>query len=36
MRRVLIVVDMQNDFVADEGALSSKRARDIVPFMPRV
>ena len=33
MRRVLIVVDMQNDFVSEEGALSSPAAREIVPFV---
>lgn len=33
MRRVLIVVDMQNDFVAEKGALSSQAARDIVPYI---
>ncbi len=33
MRRVLIVVDMQNDFVAEKGALSSPAAREIVPFV---
>lgn len=33
MRRVLIVVDMQNDFVAEKGALSSQAARDILPFV---
>ncbi|HBG00916.1 MAG TPA: amidase, partial [Firmicutes bacterium] len=33
MRRVLIVVDMQNDFVVEEGALSSPAARMIVPFV---
>ncbi len=33
MRRVLIVVDMQNDFVDEEGALSSPAARDIIPFV---
>lgn len=32
-RRVLIVVDMQNDFVAEEGVLSSQAARMIVPFV---
>ncbi|NLA59252.1 MAG: cysteine hydrolase [Firmicutes bacterium] len=35
MRRVLIVVDLQNDFVAEEGALSSPAAREIVPFIRR-
>ena len=33
VRRVLIVVDMQNDFVVEEGALSSPAARMIVPFV---
>lgn len=33
MRKVLIVVDMQNDFVAEEGALNSAAAREIVPFL---
>ena len=33
MRRVLIVVDMQNDFVAEEGVLASQAARAIVPFI---
>jgi len=33
VRRVLIVVDMQNDFVAEEGALSSPAGRKIVPFV---
>ncbi|NMB02138.1 MAG: cysteine hydrolase [Firmicutes bacterium] len=33
MRTVLIVVDMQNDFVAEEGALSSSAAREILPFV---
>ncbi|NMA60857.1 MAG: cysteine hydrolase [Firmicutes bacterium] len=33
MRRVLIVVDMQNDFVAEGGALSSPSAREIIPFV---
>lgn len=33
MRKVLIVVDMQNDFVAEEGVLSSEPARKIVPFV---
>lgn len=33
MRQVLIVVDMQNDFVAKEGALNSMAAREIVPFV---
>ena len=33
MRKVLIVVDMQNDFVADEGVLSSPAAREIAPFV---
>ena len=33
VRRVLIVVDMQNDFVAEDGALSSPAAREIVPFV---
>ena len=33
MRRVLIVVDMQNDFVAEEGVLSSEAARTAVPFI---
>lgn len=35
VRRVLIVVDMQNDFVAEEGVLSSPAAREIVPFVRR-
>ena len=33
MRKVLIVVDMQNDFVAEDGVLSSQAARAIVPFV---
>ncbi|NLG86905.1 MAG: cysteine hydrolase [Firmicutes bacterium] len=33
MRRVLLVVDMQNDFVSEKGALSSQAARDILPFV---
>ena len=33
MRRVLIVVDMQNDFVDKKGALSSPAARNILPFV---
>lgn len=33
MRRVLIVVDMQNDFVDKEGVLASEAAREIVPFV---
>lgn len=33
MRRVLIVVDMQNDFVAEAGALNSAAAREILPFV---
>lgn len=33
MRRVMIVVDMQNDFVAETGVLSSPAARKIVPFV---
>lgn len=33
MRKVLIVVDMQNDFVAEAGALNSAAAREIVPFI---
>lgn len=33
MRRVLIVVDMQNDFVAEAGALSFPEAREILPFI---
>ena len=33
MRRVLIVVDMQNDFIAEEGVLSSPAGRKIVPFV---
>ncbi len=33
MRRVLIVVDMQNDFVNEEGVLASQAARDILPFV---
>lgn len=33
VRRVLIVVDMQNDFVAEEGVLNSPEARKIVPFV---
>ena len=33
MRKVLIVVDMQNDFVAEKGVLSSKAAREILPFV---
>lgn len=33
MRRVLIVVDMQNDFVNEKGALSSAAAREILPFV---
>lgn len=33
MRRVLIVVDMQNDFVAEKGALNSPAAREILLFV---
>lgn len=33
MRKVLFVVDMQNDFVAEGGALSFPAAREIVPFV---
>ena len=33
MRRVLIVVDMQKDFVDEKGALSSPAAREILPFV---
>ena len=33
MRRVLVVVDMQNDFVSEKGALSSKAAQKILPFV---
>ncbi|NLK08427.1 MAG: cysteine hydrolase [Firmicutes bacterium] len=33
MRHVLIVVDMQNDFVQEAGALNSPGARRIVPFV---
>lgn len=33
VRRVLIVVDMQNDFVDEKGALNSSAARAIVPFV---
>lgn len=33
MRKVLIVVDMQNDFVAEKGVLSSAAAREILPFV---
>lgn len=33
MRRVLIVVDMQNDFVAEGGALSFPEARAVLPFI---
>lgn len=33
MREVLIVVDMQNDFVHEKGALNSQAAREIVPFI---
>ena len=33
MRQVLIVVDMQNDFVAQKGALSSPAAREVLPFV---
>ena len=33
MRKVLIVVDMQNDFVAEAGVLNSAAAREIVPFI---
>ncbi|MGI6130075.1 MAG: cysteine hydrolase family protein [bacterium] len=33
MRRVLIVVDMQNDFVDEKGVLSSEAAREILPFV---
>ncbi|MCG0278572.1 MAG: isochorismatase family protein, partial [Thermanaeromonas sp.] len=33
MRKVLFVIDMQNDFVAEGGALSFPEARQIVPFV---
>lgn len=33
MRRVLMVVDMQNDFVAAGGALSFPAAREVLPFI---
>lgn len=33
MRRVLIVVDMQNDFVAEGGVLSFPAAREVLPFV---
>lgn len=33
MRKVLFVVDMQNDFVAEDGALSFPAAREIVPMV---
>ncbi|NLW07665.1 MAG: cysteine hydrolase [Clostridia bacterium] len=33
MRKVLFVIDMQNDFVAEGGALSFPAAREIVPFV---
>jgi nicotinamidase/pyrazinamidase len=32
-RRVLIVVDMQNDFVAEDGVLSFPAAREALPFI---
>lgn len=32
-RKVLIVVDMQNDFVNEKGALNSEAAREILPFI---
>lgn len=35
MRRVLIVVDMQNDFVAEGGALNFPAARQILPFVSK-
>lgn len=33
MRKVLFVIDMQNDFVAEGGALSFPAAREIIPFV---
>ncbi|CEP66941.1 Isochorismatase-like [Moorella glycerini] len=33
MRRILFVIDMQNDFVAEGGALSFPAAREIIPFI---
>lgn len=33
MRQVLFVIDMQNDFVAEGGALSFPAAREIIPFV---
>lgn len=33
MRRVLLVIDMQNDFVAEGGALSFPAARGVIPFI---
>lgn len=33
MRRVLLVIDMQNDFVAEGGALSFPAAREVIPFI---
>lgn len=33
MRRVLMVIDMQNDFVAEVGALSFPEARQVIPFV---
>lgn len=36
MREVLIVVDLQNDFVNEKGALSSPAARAIVPFVSKL
>ncbi|AKX93080.1 cysteine hydrolase family protein [Neomoorella thermoacetica] len=33
MRHILFVIDMQNDFVAEGGALSFPAAREIIPFV---
>lgn len=33
MRKVLFVIDMQNDFVSGDGALSFPAARGIIPFV---
>ncbi|MGI9861136.1 isochorismatase family cysteine hydrolase [Moorella naiadis] len=33
MRQILFVIDMQNDFVAEGGALSFPAAREIIPFV---